>query len=876
MFARYTERAQRVILLAQEEARRRKEGVVGTEHILLGLLREGEGVGTKVLQALGVDLERARSEVEKLIGAGGTGRPQGPVEGVVLTPRAKKVVMELAPREAQSLGHNYVGTEHLLLALLREGEGIAAKALEGMGVDLERARGLVVQLLGGHQAPQGLWAHLAGMPAPPGIQAPGRQRQAPGRSKTPTLDTYGRDLTALAREGKLDPVIGREKEIERVIQVLSRRTKNNPALIGEPGVGKTAIVEGLAQRIVDNRVPEVLKDRRVVALDLASLVAGSKYRGEFEERLKRVMNEIRGSGEIILFVDELHTIVGAGAAEGAIDASNILKPALARGELQCIGATTLDEYRKHIEKDPALERRFQPITVSEPTVEETLAILRGLRDRYEAHHGVEILDEAIEAAVRLSDRFVSDRFLPDKAIDLIDEAASRVRLRAFTAPPDLKEMEEELERLVREKEAAVSAQEFEKAAGLRDKERELRERLEAARREWKHKRVEAKSVVGAEDIAHIVSSWTGIPATKLEVEESQRLLNLEEVLHEQVIDQEDAVRAVARAIRRARAGLKDPRRPIGSFIFLGPTGTGKTHLALALAEALFSDRDAVIRIDMSEYMERHNVSRLVGAPPGYVGHEEGGQLTEAVRRRPYSVVLFDEIDKAHPEAFNILLQILEDGRLTDAQGRTVDFRNTVIVMTANIGAHLIAKEGGLGFRADRSPASDYEAMKEKLMEQVKREFRPEFLNRVDEIIVFRPLEMEHLVQIVGLMLKDVGRRLAEMGIELEVTDKAKARLAEEGNDPTYGARPLRRAIVRLVEDPLSEEYLKGTFRSGRKVRVDFDEEKGFTFTDVGPSSKPSSKPSGAGDHPPGRTTDETPGDGGADDSENDTGKRTSK
>ena len=844
MFGRYTERAQKVIVLAQEEAKKRQENVVGTEHLLLGLLREGEVVAVKVLQALGVDLERARGEVERLIGAGGAGRPQGPVEGVVLTPRAKKVVMELAPREAQALGHNYVGTEHLLLALLKEGEGIAAKAMESMGIDVERARSLVTQLLGGSATPKSFWTASLG-----GGHDPQAQHGAPGRratsgSKSPTLDTYGRDLTALAREDKLDPVIGREKEIERVIQVLSRRTKNNPALIGEPGVGKTAIAEGLAQRIVENRVPEVLKDRRVVTLDLASLVAGSKYRGEFEERLKRVMNEIRSAGEIILFIDELHTIVGAGAAEGAIDASNILKPALSRGELQCIGATTLDEYRKHVEKDPALERRFQPVVVAEPTVEETVAILKGLRDRYEAHHGVQITDEAIEAAVRLSDRFVADRFLPDKAVDLIDEAGSRVRLRAFTAPPDLKEMEKQVEQLTREKEAAIAAQEFEKAAQLRDRERELHETLKTKKQEWKDNKVESRSLVNEEDIAHIVSSWTGIPVTRLEVEESKRLLNLEGVLHEKVIDQEDAVRAVARAIRRARAGLKDPRRPIGSFIFLGPTGTGKTHLALALAEAMFGDRDAVIRIDMSEYMERHNVSRLVGAPPGYVGYEEGGQLTEAVRRRPYSVVLLDEIDKAHPEAFSILLQILEDGRLTDAQGRNVDFRNTVVVMTANIGAHLITKDGGLGFRPDRTQAVDYEAMKTKLMDQVKREFRPEFLNRVDEIIVFRTLEVEHLVQIVDLMIQDVMSRLGDMGIELEVTDQAKQRLAEEGNDPTYGARPLRRAVVRQLEDPLSEEYLKGRFKAGHKIRVDYDGDKGFTFEPGGIAAKTEGGPTG--------------------------------
>jgi len=860
MLERFTERAQRVILLAKEEAKKRQESVVGTEHLLLGLLREGEGVAVQVLRALGVDLDKARAEVERLIGTGGGGRPQGPVEGVVLTPRAKKVVMEIAPREAQNLGHNYVGTEHLLLALLREGEGLAAKALEGLGVDLERARALVVQLLSGPQAlPPLFW------PGPGILPQMGPAAQQAGRraaSKTATLDQYGRDLTALAREGKLDPVIGREKEIERVIQILSRRTKNNPALIGEPGVGKTAIVEGLAQRIVENRVPEVLKDKRVITLDLASLVAGSKYRGEFEERLKRVMNEIRAAaGEVILFIDELHTIVGAGAAEGAIDASNILKPALARGELQCIGATTLDEYRKHVEKDPALERRFQPVMVEEPTVEEALAILKGLRDRYEAHHGVQITDEALEAAVRLADRFVTDRFLPDKAIDLIDEAGSRVRLRAFTAPPDLKELEKQLEEVTREKEAAVSAQEFEKAAKLRDRERELREKLKVAREEWKEKKVEPRSVVTAEDIAQIVSSWTGIPVTRLEVEESKRLLNLEQVLHERVIDQDDAVRAVARAVRRARAGLKDPRRPIGSFIFLGPTGTGKTHLALALAEALFGDRDAVVRIDMSEYMERHNVSRLVGAPPGYVGYEEGGQLTEAVRRRPYSVVLFDEIDKAHPEAFNVLLQILEDGRLTDAQGRTVDFRNTVVVMTANIGAHLITKEGGLGFRtSEREGAVDYEVIKDRLMEQVKREFRPEFLNRVDEIIVFRPLELEHLVQIVGLMLRDVAERLKEMGIGLVVTDRAKAKLAEEGNDPTYGARPLRRAVVRLVEDPLSEECLKGRFKSGDTVQVDWEPDKGFVFTALQPEGDPKAATSGDLGGEPDRSAETSRGD----------------
>jgi len=799
VFGRFTERAQRVIVLAQEEARRLNYSYVGTEHLLLGLVREGEGVAARALQGLGISLDKLRAEVEKVIGRGNAA-PQGEIG---FTPRAKKVVMELAPEEARHLGHNYIGTEHILLGLIREGEGVAARVLENLGADLEKVRRTVIQLLGGQAGP---------------AAAAGRR----GKTQTSTLDTFGRDLTALAREDKLDPVIGREKEIERVVQVLSRRTKNNPVLIGEPGVGKTAIAEGLAQRIAEGKVPEILSDRRVVSLDLAALVAGSKYRGEFEERLKRVMEEIRNAKNVILFIDEMHNIIGAGAAEGAIDAASILKPALARGELQCIGATTIDEYRKNVEKDAALERRFQPIVVEEPGVEDTIKILEGLRDRYEAHHRVEITDEAIEAAARLSDRYVTDRFLPDKAIDLIDEAASRVRLRNFVAPTDLKELEERVEELRKEKEAAVQSQEFEKAARLRDQEHKLRDELDRRKSEWEKKKVTAKTIVAEDDIAEIVSSWTGIPVRRLAMEESERLLHLEDHLHRRVVDQDDAVKAVSRAIRRARAGLKDPKRPIGSFIFLGPTGVGKTELARALAEALFGDEDAMVRLDMSEYMERHTVSRLVGAPPGYVGYEEGGQLTEAVRRRPYSVVLLDEIEKAHSDVFNALLQVLEDGRLTEARGRTVDFRNTLIIMTSNAGAEFIRRESVAGFKPVRDDERSYEDMKNRIMEEVKRTFRPEFLNRVDEIIVFRSLTEENLKDIVDLMIKDVASRLEENDIALEVTDAARSKLVEEGYDPTYGARPLRRVIQRLVEDPLSEEVLTGRFKPGSVIVVDLE------------------------------------------------------
>lgn len=821
MFSRYTERAQRVIVLAQDEARRLNYDYVGTEHLLLGLIREGEGIAAKALQSLGIQLEQVRAEVEKVIGKG-SASTRGEIG---FTPRAKKVMVELAIEEARLLGHNYVGTEHILLGLIREGEGVAAQVLQNLGADLERVRNQVIHLLGGVPSPQSGSAPAAAK-GPKG-----------GKTSTSTLDQFGRDLTQMARDGKLDPVIGREKEVERVIQILSRRTKNNPVLIGEPGVGKTAIAEGLAQRITDGRVPEILKEKRIVALDLASLVAGSKYRGEFEERLKKVMEEIRQAGNVILFIDELHTIIGAGAAEGAIDASNILKPALARGELQAIGATTIDEYRKHVEKDAALERRFQPVMVEEPNQEDAVAILKGLRDRYEAHHRVEITDAAIEAAVRLSDRFVTDRFLPDKAVDLIDEAASRVRLSTFVAPPDLKELESKLEEVRKEKEAAVQGQEFEKAARLRDKETKLKEELERHKNEWQQKKVTSKSTVTEDDIATIVSSWTGIPAAKLTLNESKRLLNLEQILHEKVVGQDEAVKAVARAIRRARSGLKDPKRPIGSFIFLGPTGTGKTHLARALAEALFGDEDAVVRIDMSEYMERHTTSRLVGAPPGYVGYDEGGQLTEAVRRRPYSVVLLDEIEKAHPEVFNILLQVLEDGRLTEAKGRTVDFRNTVIIMTSNAGAQVIRGDKQLGFTVAEDEAQQHDKMKSRVMDEVKKLFRPEFINRLDEIIIFHSLNKEHLKNIVGLEVKKVGDRLKEQGIRLTISDAALEKLVSEGYDPTYGARPLRRAIQRLLEDPLAEEMLSKPFKYGEEVHADLNDEGQVIFQRTEPSAQ---------------------------------------
>jgi ATP-dependent Clp protease ATP-binding subunit ClpC len=703
--------------------------------------------------------------------------------------------------EARKLGHSYVGTEHILLGLIREGEGVAARVLNNLGVSLNKARQQVLQLLGSNESS-------------------GHQGGASTNANTPTLDSLARDLTAIAREGTLDPVIGRSKEIQRVIEVLSRRTKNNPVLIGEPGVGKTAIAEGLAQQIVHNEVPEILRDKRVMTLDMGTVVAGTKYRGEFEDRLKKVMDEIRQAGNIILFIDELHTLIGAGGAEGAIDASNILKPSLARGELQCIGATTLDEYRKYIEKDAALERRFQPIRVDEPTLEESIQILKGLRDRYEAHHRVSINDAAIDAAVKLSDRYISDRFLPDKAIDLIDEAGSKVRLRSYTTPPNLKELEVKLEEVRKEKDASVQSQEFEKAASLRDTEQRLREQLEETKKSWKAKQGKENSEVTVEDIASVVSSWTGIPVSKLAQTETEKLLNLEEILHSRVIGQEEAVKAVSKAVRRARAGLKDPKRPIGSFVFLGPTGVGKTELARALAEAMFGDEDAMIRIDMSEYMEKHSTSRLVGSPPGYVGYEEGGQLTEKVRRKPYSVILLDEIEKAHPDVFNILLQVLEDGRLTDSKGRTVDFRNTVLIMTSNVGAQALKKNKYVGFNIQDNTDQDYKDMKGKVMEELKKAFRPEFLNRIDEIIVFHALEKKHLQEIVTLLSDQLVKRLREQDISLELTGAAKEKISKEGYDPEYGARPLRRAIQKHIEDRLSEELLRGTLLTGQNVIID--------------------------------------------------------
>ena len=796
MFGRFTERAQKVLALAQEEALRLGHNNIGTEHILLGLVREGEGIAAKALQALGLSPDKIQKEVESLIGRG-----QEMSQSIHYTPRAKKVT-ELAMDEARKLGHSYVGTEHILLGLIREGEGVAARVLNNLGVSLNKARQQVLQLLGSNESGGG---------------ASGANSNA----NTPTLDSLARDLTAIAKEDSLDPVIGRSKEIQRVIEVLSRRTKNNPVLIGEPGVGKTAIAEGLAQQIINNEVPEILRDKRVMTLDMGTVVAGTKYRGEFEDRLKKVMDEIRQAGNIILFIDELHTLIGAGGAEGAIDASNILKPSLARGELQCIGATTLDEYRKYIEKDAALERRFQPIQVDQPSPEESIQILKGLRDRYEAHHRVSITDEAIEAAVKLSDRYISDRFLPDKAIDLIDEAGSKVRLRSFTTPPNLKELEQKLDEVRKEKDAAVQSQEFEKAASLRDTEQRLREQVEETKKTWKEKQGQENSEVTVDDIAMVVSSWTGVPVSKIAQTETDKLLNMESILHSRVIGQDEAVVAVAKAVRRARAGLKDPKRPIGSFIFLGPTGVGKTELARALAESIFGDEEAMIRIDMSEYMEKHSTSRLVGSPPGYVGYDEGGQLTEKVRRKPYSVVLLDEIEKAHPDVFNILLQVLEDGRLTDSKGRTVDFRNTILIMTSNVGASELRRNKYVGFNV-QDETQNYKDMKDKVMGELKRAFRPEFINRIDEIIVFLSLEKKHLKDIVSLMSDQLTKRLKEQDLSIELTEAAKEKIAEEGVDLEYGARPLRRAIQKHVEDRLSEELLKGNITKGQHIVLDVE------------------------------------------------------
>ncbi|MFS0656632.1 ATP-dependent protease ATP-binding subunit ClpC [Bacillus sp. 179-C3.3 HS] len=797
MFGRFTERAQKVLALAQEEAIRLGHKNIGTEHILLGLVREGEGIAAKALEALGLVSDKIQKEVESLIGRGQEVSQAIPH----YTPRAKKVT-ELSMDEARKLGHSYVGTEHILLGLIREGEGVAARVLNNLGVSLNKARQQVLQLLGSNET---------------GASATGSNSNA----NTPTLDSLARDLTAIAKEDSLDPVIGRSKEIQRVIEVLSRRTKNNPVLIGEPGVGKTAIAEGLAQQIIHNEVPEILRDKRVMTLDMGTVVAGTKYRGEFEDRLKKVMDEIRQAGNIILFIDELHTLIGAGGAEGAIDASNILKPSLARGELQCIGATTIDEYRKYIEKDAALERRFQPIQVDQPSVDESIQILRGLRDRYEAHHRVSITDEAIEAAVKLSDRYISDRFLPDKAIDLIDEAGSKVRLRSFTTPPNLKELEQKLDEVRKEKDAAVQSQEFEKAASLRDTEQRLREKVEVTKKTWKEKQGQENSEVSVDDIAMVVSSWTGVPVAKIAQTETDKLLNMEQLLHNRVIGQDEAVVAVAKAVRRARAGLKDPKRPIGSFIFLGPTGVGKTELARALAESIFGDEEAMIRIDMSEYMEKHSTSRLVGSPPGYVGYDEGGQLTEKVRRKPYSVVLLDEIEKAHPDVFNILLQVLEDGRLTDSKGRTVDFRNTILIMTSNVGASELKRNKYVGFNV-QDESQNYKDMKGKVMGELKRAFRPEFINRIDEIIVFHSLEKKHLKEIVSLMSDQLTKRLKEQDLSIELTEAAKAKIADEGVDLEYGARPLRRAIQKHVEDRLSEELLKGNIQKGQQIVLDVE------------------------------------------------------
>ncbi|MEN0641682.1 ATP-dependent protease ATP-binding subunit ClpC [Alkalicoccobacillus gibsonii] len=806
MFGRFTERAQKVLALAQEEAIRLGHNNIGTEHILLGLIREGEGIAAKALQALGLGPEKLQKEVETLIGKGQEGS-----KTKHYTPRAKKVI-ELSMDEARKLGHSYVGTEHILLGLIREGEGVAARVLNNLGVSLNKARQQVLQLLGSNEGGSSQ-----------------QQGGAVSNANTPTLDSLARDLTAIAREESLDPVIGRSKEIERVIQVLSRRTKNNPVLIGEPGVGKTAIAEGLAQAIIANEVPETLRNKRVMTLDMGTVVAGTKYRGEFEDRLKKVMDEIRQAGNVILFIDELHTLIGAGGAEGAIDASNILKPSLARGELQCIGATTIDEYRKYIEKDAALERRFQPIQVNEPTLEESMQILKGLRDRYEAHHRVTITDTAIEEAVKLSDRYIPDRFLPDKAIDLIDEAASKVRLRSYTAPPDLKELEQKLEETRKEKDASVQSQEFEKAASLRDTEQRLREQLDEMKNNWKKKQGQENTEVAVEDIAQVVASWTGIPVAKLAEEETDRLLKMEEILHQRVVGQEEAVLSISKAVRRARAGLKDPKRPIGSFIFLGPTGVGKTELARAVAETLFGDEDSVIRIDMSEYMEKHSTSRLVGSPPGYVGHEEGGQLTEKIRRKPYSVILLDEIEKAHPDVFNILLQVLEDGRLTDSKGRTVDFRNTAVIMTSNVGASALKGNKYLGFTTE-TEGREYKDMKDRVMGELKNSFRPEFINRIDEIIVFHALEKKHIREIITLMADQLKTRLKEQGIDFELTEEAKDKITDLGYDPEYGARPLRRALQKQVEDRLSEELLKGTIAKGQKAVIGVKDKELFVET----------------------------------------------
>jgi ATP-dependent Clp protease ATP-binding subunit ClpC len=826
MFERFTDRARRVVVLAQEEARMLNHNYIGTEHILLGLIHEGEGVAAKALESLGISLEAVRQQVEEIIGQG----QQAPSGHIPFTPRAKKV-LELSLREALQLGHNYIGTEHILLGLIREGDGVAAQVLVKLGADLNRVRQQVIQLLHGYQGKE------------PTSAAAGSTEAAPSTSLV--LDQFGRNLTQGAREGKLDPVIGREKEIERVMQVLSRRTKNNPVLVGAPGVGKTAVVEGLAQKIVKGEVPETIKDKQLYTLDLGALVAGSRYRGDFEERLKKVLKEIRTRGDIILFIDEIHTLVGAGAAEGAIDAASILKPMLARGELQTIGATTLDEYRKYLEKDAALERRFQPIQVAEPTIAHTIEILKGLRDRYEAHHRVSITDGALVASAQLADRYISDRFLPDKAIDLIDEAGSRMRIRRMTAPPDLREYDEKIAQVRKEKESAIDSQDFEKAAALRDTEKQLLAKKATREKEWKAGDMDVVAEVNEELIAEVLATATGIPVFKLTEEESQRLLRMEDELHKRVIGQNDAIKALSQAIRRTRAGLKDPKRPGGSFIFAGPSGVGKTELSKTLAEFLFGDEDSLIMLDMSEYMEKHTVSRLFGSPPGYVGYEEGGQLTEKVRRKPFSVVLFDEIEKAHPDIFNSLLQILEDGRLTDAQGRMVDFKNTVIIMTTNLGTRDISKGVSVGFARQGEARGSYDRMKGKVGEELKQHFRPEFLNRVDDIIVFHQLDQDEIFEIVDLMIAKLDERLKDRDMGIELRPAAKKLLSERGYDPVLGARPLRRTIQREIEDMLSEKILFGELRPGTIVIVDTEgagEEAKFTFNS---RPKPDSVPTDA-------------------------------
>jgi ATP-dependent Clp protease ATP-binding subunit ClpC len=836
MYERFTDRARKVMQLANQEAQRFNHEYIGTEHILLGLVKEGSGVAANVLKNLDIDLRKIRLEVEKIVQSGPDMVTMGKLPQ---TPRAKKVI-EYSIEEARNLNHNYVGTEHLLLGLLREQEGVAAQVLMNLGLKLEDVREEVLNLLGHNMDPN---EGASGG----GSSGSGERTAGKGKSKTPALDSFGRDLTELARQGKLDPVIGRQNEIERVIQVLSRRTKNNPVLLGEAGVGKTAIVEGLAQLVVDSNVPELLRERRIVVLDLAMMVAGTKYRGQFEERIKAVMNEVRRAKNTILFIDELHTLVGAGGAEGAIDASNVLKPALARGEIQCIGATTLDEYRKYIEKDGALERRFQQIIVNPPSKEETVEILRGLRDRYEAHHRVQIKDEALDGAVELSDRYISGRCLPDKAIDVIDEAGARVRLKGMTRPPDLKELDAQIEQLNQEKESAVAEQDFEKAAHLRDQADKLKKRKETITKEWRDKQKETEGVVDEEVIREVVSKMTGVPLKRIDTDETQRLLKMEDELHKTVVSQHEAIVAIAKAVRKSRAGLKDPKRPIGSFIFAGPTGVGKTLLAKQLAKFMFGDENALVQLDMSEYMEKHNVSRLVGAPPGYVGYEEGGQLTEKIRRRPYSVVLLDEIEKAHPDVWNMLLQIMEEGRLTDNVGRMIDFKNTILIMTTNIGAEQIIGKMSFGF-SKRDAETTYEKMKDTLKQTMEQTFRPEFLNRVDDIIVFRSLTDVDLKHIIEIELDKVSKRLKEKHLKLIVTEAAKDLIREKGTNKEFGARPLRRAIEHLLEDPLSEELLKGTFAGKDTITVRVTEGEGEkkVFFDATSGPTPSQELVGAG------------------------------